>query len=350
MEQRLKFDRNRSRVKYCPCGRSNRNQKFVPFEGEEKYGYCHSCEKTFINNNQSNNNLPFLFDNIEYKRRDRSYHDNGLIVKFGRYFQENNFIQFLKLYFDKEAIERAILKYCLGTPKHWSGDTVFWQIDNNNRVRHGKIMLYNKLTGKRVKRDGRAYITSVRSMLKLDKFNLEQCLFGLHLINESNNKVIALVEGEKTAILMSIFKPEYMWMATGSKQGFKESLLHPIRKYDIVAFPDKGEFDDWGIKARLFNRKGYSIKVDEWLENHKGYAKGTDLADVLMNEGINKGVGTGQACCQPKDSTTTSVPTLTEKTVMYLAKRNKNILYLINEFDLIDKQGNEIRIEAGDMN
>jgi hypothetical protein len=40
-------------------------------------------------------------------------------------------------------------------------------------------------------------------------FNINQCLFGLHLINESNQKTIAVVESEKTAVLISVFKPQY---------------------------------------------------------------------------------------------------------------------------------------------
>ncbi|WP_421807420.1 DUF6371 domain-containing protein [Flagellimonas sp.] len=343
MKQGLKFDRNRKRVKYCPCGRSNRNQKFVPFLGEEKFGYCHSCEKTFVDKRQVENNRPFVDYTDRNQLQEISYHDEGLVIQFGRHFQENNFIQFLKSNFDEESVKQAILKYCMGTPRYWIGDTVFWQIDTNNKVRHGKIMLYDKYSGKRVKRNGRAYITSVRAMLKLENFNLNQCLFGLHLLNENFKKPIALVEGEKTAILLSIFKPEYTWMATGSKQGFKESLLKPLKKSEIVAFPDKGEYVDWETKARLFNRKGYSIRVDEWLENHSGYPEGTDLADVLIDEEVKKERGVKNSNSDPKTKPYALVPTMTEKMVKYLAKRNDKILYLIDEFDLIDQHGSDIR-------
>jgi hypothetical protein len=30
-------------------------------------------------------------------------------------------------------------------------------------------------------------------------------------------------------------------LATGSKQGFKQSMLEPIKQFKIVAFPDKSE-------------------------------------------------------------------------------------------------------------
>ncbi len=44
----LRLDRDRKRVKYCPCGDSNNSGKFVPYRGLENYGYCHSCNKTFM--------------------------------------------------------------------------------------------------------------------------------------------------------------------------------------------------------------------------------------------------------------------------------------------------------------
>jgi hypothetical protein len=55
-------------------------------------------------------------------------------------------------------------------------------------------------------------------------------LFGLHLINEDYQKEIAIVESEKTAIIMSIFLPDFIWIITGSKSGFKFDLLQPLKE------------------------------------------------------------------------------------------------------------------------
>ena len=45
----LDFDsKKRFRVKICPCGKSNKDGKFVPYVGYENKGFCHSCGKTFI--------------------------------------------------------------------------------------------------------------------------------------------------------------------------------------------------------------------------------------------------------------------------------------------------------------
>ncbi|WP_394336259.1 DUF6371 domain-containing protein [Arenibacter echinorum] len=50
---------------------------------------------------------------------------------------------------------------------------------------------------------------------------------GLYLIKESAIDMVAMVESEKTAIIMCILMPEYIWMATGSKVGRKQKFLNP---------------------------------------------------------------------------------------------------------------------------
>jgi hypothetical protein len=189
----------------------------------------------------------------------------------------------LKTLFSEEKVNEAVRKYLIGTWKSWEGTTVFWQIDQQEKVRHGKVMMFNSDTGKRSKReDGTGIFSTVRSLSKLEGFELRQCLFGLHLIHE-NTKIVALVESEKTALIMSLFKPEYTWLATGSKGGFKYEFLKPIKQFKIVAFPDKSEYSDWFNTAVKLNGIGFKITVNDLLEN-LDYPVGSDLADVLIEE------------------------------------------------------------------
>ena len=260
-----------------------------------------------------------------------SFHSYDLVSQSGRNYKQNNFIQFLRTIFSDDEVKQAILKYLIGTSKHWNGATVFWQIDNYQKVRHGKIMLYDPETGKRKKKsDGKAYINSVRSILKLENFNLNQCLFGLHLINESNQRTIAVVESEKTAVLMSIFKPQYIWVATGMKGGFKYENLKPIKDYKIIAFPDKTEYCDWQHKAIELNSVGFKIVVNDWLEQ-TDYKDGSDLADVYIYELKNT------VPEQIKELTATEIA------INRIADHTPEIRLLIGTFDLTDRNGNEIR-------
>lgn len=213
-----------------------------------------------------------------------SFHNLELVDKSMNEYMKNNFIRFLKSIFPKEAVNNAIRKYLLGTSKFWNGATVFWQIDINEQVHAGKILQYDLYTGKRCKTNsGRGMINWVHSVLKIKDFKLNQCLFGLHLISETNQKVVAVVEGEKTAVIMSIIKPKYVWLSTGSKQGFKYEMLRDIKRFKVIAFPDKGEYFDWNKKAEELNSLGFQIEVNDWLEN-LDCLEGTDIADVYVSE------------------------------------------------------------------
>jgi hypothetical protein len=98
-----------------------------------------------------------------------------------------------------------VKKYHIGTTNYWFGSTIFWQIDNFNKIRGRKIMQYNSISGKRVKQPFN-HVSWIHKQLKLTNFVLKQCLFGLHLINIiSKSDTICIVESKKTAIIMSFF-------------------------------------------------------------------------------------------------------------------------------------------------
>lgn len=330
------------------------------FEKGSKKHHCPQCgKKTFVRymDNISGENLP-----LEFGRCDRenncgyvkipygkytntyevkytppppiSYHPIELIEKSGRNFKQNNFIQFLKKLFSEDEVKSVILKYLLGTSKLWEGAMVFWQIDNYQNVRHGKIMQYNPDTGKRVKdSNGKAYISSVRSSLKLKDFNLKQCLFGLHLINETESRTVGIVESEKTAVIMSLFKPEYVWLATGSKQGFNYEMLNPLKGYKIIAFPDKTEYNDWRDRAMELQDFGFDISISKYLEVTT-YPSGSDLADVFIDKVLAK-----NKLVETETQNSGIVRTLTEDLVLKLAKINPALRKLITEFELTDNNG-----------
>jgi len=172
----------------------------------------------------------------------KSYIENKLLLKSLQHYQQNNLIIYLKIIFSKEVINQVSEQYKIGTSKKWNGSTIFWQQDNKDKVRSGKVILYNKNTGKRSKK-----ITWVHSILKIPNYNLKQCLFGLHNANKFPNSVIGIVESEKTAIILTALSlthnilTEYLWMATGSLHLLKEELLIPIKNRKIVLYPDLGQ-------------------------------------------------------------------------------------------------------------
>ena len=174
--------------------------------------------------------------------------------------------------------------YNVGTAMQYGGSTVYWQIDNTCNVRAGKVMGYDKDTGKRKKSsEGKPQINWAHKLLKKPpNYNLKQCLYGLHLLS-NDTKFICIVESEKTALIMAIELPRLTWMATGSLRGFKREILSPIKNYEVIAYPDKGAYLTWLKVADTLNKEGYNIKVSEKLEKDE-YKEGWDLVDVIEFE------------------------------------------------------------------
>jgi hypothetical protein len=214
-----------------------------------------------------------------------SFIDPEIYKKSLAIYQENNFTQFLYKLFDTQTVNTLVDKYKIGTSKHWPGATVFWQIDRYQNIRTGKIMLYNKLTGKRVKKPYNC-ITWVHAVLDIKDFNLRQCLFGEHILYTESYKTIGIVESEKTAIIATPYMPEVLFLAVGSFNNFKYDILKPLKGRKIILFPDLGCLDKW--KDKTNELKGFDFIINDVLENgYQDKKLGYDIADVLQNYSLN---------------------------------------------------------------
>lgn len=338
----FKYSLDKSSKKFvCPnCGK----RRFVRYINqitneylEETYGRCDRETSCGYHKNPKQNECIAIV-NIEKINIIQDFIDPILVRQSLKKYCNNNFAKFLHKHFAKQEVENCIAKFNIGTSKHWDGATVFWQINQTQKVHTGKIILFDENTGKRVKIPF-PHINWVHKKINKDKYNLKQCLFGLHQLKSSiaiplqyNCNTIAIVESEKTAIIMSLFIPEYLWMATGSKQNLRLQLLEPIKKENIVVYPDKGEFEDWNKKVIELQKQGFKIKCSSIIENSE-FEIGTDLADVYFAKRSNV-----------SENKIEIVLSDTEKKIQRLSKINPSIISLIETFDLIDEKGNGIRI------
>ncbi|MDE3741670.1 DUF6371 domain-containing protein [Maribacter polysaccharolyticus] len=196
---------------------------------------------------------------------------------------KDNLTIFLESKFPKGRVETVCREYLLSvTNSYWPASTVFWQIDEAERVHAGKIMNYDPITGKRIK-EPFPRINWIHNAIKAKDFKLNQCLFGQHLLATDYDSTIGIVESEKTALIMAILEPSILWLATGSKQNLKPSMLKPLKNRDVVLFPDKSEFQTWKEKAQGMGEVGMtSIAVSTKLENNNDLPEGADLADLYL--------------------------------------------------------------------
>jgi hypothetical protein len=229
-----------------------------------------------------------------------------------KYLHQCGFLQYLinlfanddKFYTDdfpngiSKRAARIITYYKLtAAGKTWIADgnyfdgVIFWQFDYQNQIRTAKIMRYNATTGRRIKKP-KSYIHWLHSILKyqkkISKFNLNQCFFGEHLLNEFPSKRVAIVESEKTACLMSQIFTDFIWLATGGSNGAKwreASVYKVLYGRDVVLFPDLGQFDKWNAQSKLFQSIGLRVECSDLLEIktcNEDKKEGFDIADYAI--------------------------------------------------------------------
>ena len=196
--------------------------------------------------------------------------------------ETNHFVQFLINLFGVEVASQLVSCYFIATSKHWNGATVFWQIDTQGKVRTGKIMLYSPTTGKRVKEPFN-HISWVHKALKQPEFELRQCLFGEHLLFDKR-KQVAIVESEKTAVIASVYLPQFIWVAVGSLTNLNAEKCSILKGRTVTLFPDLNGFDKWSSKAKELSHLA-PFTVSDLLERKATEAerkKGFDIADYLI--------------------------------------------------------------------
>jgi hypothetical protein len=212
------------------------------------------------------------------------------------HYSKNNFIQFLATKFGWHKIDKCIKQFHIGTSNHWPGSTVFWQVDKDGNARTGKVMLFDSLNGKRIKKPFN-HITWVHTLLNnkniVHNFKLNQCLFGEHQIAQYPYREVAIVESEKTAIIASLYLPEFTWMACGGLSNLSPSRLQAISHMKIILYPDLNCFDKWESKAKELEKVGLRIVVSGLLESAQfvedaDRCHGLDIADYLIRANLPK--------------------------------------------------------------
>lgn len=199
-------------------------------------------------------------------------------------------ISYLIKVLGEEQIKRAMNEYCIGTTKEQ--DIIYWQIDVEGRIRTGKVMKYDT-NGHRVK-DG-CGVNWIHSLMKKhnmlpEDWELTQCLFGEHLLNiaGNENKVVAIVESEKTALICSALFSQCIWLAVGGKSQLSIEKMKVLKGRTIIMYPDIDGYDTWcDYKQRLPFCK---VTISDLLETNateEERQRKIDIADVILQNCIS---------------------------------------------------------------
>jgi hypothetical protein len=215
---------------------------------------------------------------------------NDVVYSSLKNYKENNFTKYLVKLFGIDRTKEVIKKYCIGSSDYWQGSTIFWQLDKDSHVRTGKVMLYYSETGKRVKQPHN-HITWVHKQYKTDNNELRQCLFGEQLLSDKS-KPIMVVESEKTAIISSVYYPQYLWMATGGSEGMTYEKMKVLKGKKVTLIPDLKAFDKWDNKlCSSADFRFSNFKIFDKIEKNatdEERDQGLDIADYLVRVNIDK--------------------------------------------------------------
>ena len=249
--------------------------------------------------------------------------------------KQSSFFRFLSTLLDnyygrksQEVLNRLLDEYRLGATR--DGAVIFWQIDKNGKVRTGKVMQYNPEDGHRIKAEQGASINWIHSILKKQKvlpedWQLSQCLFGEHLLSLYSDKVVVLVESEKSAIIGSAIFPDYVWLATGGKSQMKDDKLRVLSGRTVLLFPDADGYDEW--KQRAESMTYCKTIVSDLIEKHatpKQKADHIDIADWIVFQ-----IQEGKLMC------TANHLVEAEKILQRMIEKNPVLQRLIDELDLV---------------
>lgn len=122
-------------------------------------------------------------------------------------------------------------------------------------------------------------------------------LFGWDLIAKNPDKIICVVEGEKTAIICSIEFPEFLWLDVGSLKWLQPYKFPEHHNRVWLFFPDlqpkeegKNYFDYWQNQINYIKKdSGYKLRLSAIVdyttpvtESHFFDEQG-DIADILLS-------------------------------------------------------------------
>jgi len=288
----------------CPgCGRQRTFSRYISVETgeyldasvgrcnrEDKCGYHHTPREYFKDYDMHDSQPVYTRPKINFTiPPEPSCIGLDLVLKSLSHFDDNHLVTYLRSVFGMVTSQELINMYFLGTSSHWNGATIFWQVDIRNRVRTGKIMLYDPYTGKRIKEPFN-HISWVHTLLNQPGFNMKQGLFGEHLITEAPHKPIAIVESEKTAIIASGFIPEYIWIATGGLQNLNSKTCHPLVGKKVILFPDLGSEEKWKERiAMIYGIENFAVSdALQKMATEEERKQGLDIADFLTRQNYFK--------------------------------------------------------------
>lgn len=204
----------------------------------------------------------------------------------------------------QEGMRQAAQRYLLGRSR--SNETVFWMIDDRQRVRDGmvgdswaSVLLKERglidrqwcpqhcLFGQHLLSLAESAESAERTPLK---FAIRSKISAISAISARQSETICVVESVRSCVVLSERFPKYLWMATGYLANLNERLFLPLKGHHVVCFPATDPTGDtyllWLSVAKEARKYGIDISVSRLLEDRASMEQkeqGIDLVGYLKD-------------------------------------------------------------------
>jgi len=279
-----KYDSSKRNRFKCPsCNKSKVYTRYVSNATGEylpmKYGKCDRLNNCGYHISPKQRIVDFVFTTTASKPKPKAEYLNktDYYRKLYRDFDTNYFVDYLSIQLGVKVGDELTKLFSIGNGA--AGATLFPYFDDLGNLQSYKSIKYNLRTGKRIK--------SIKPFYDSNKNKHPFPLFGSQLLADYPDRPIAIVESEKTAVMMMYYNPGFLWLASGSASMLTPSKLYKLEGRKIILFPDEGEYYSWEkTKYKAIERFNLDIDISKeceiWYKEGQ-IEKGGDIADYYNN-------------------------------------------------------------------
>lgn len=220
---------------------------------------------------------------------------------------------YLRLFFDRESVDRALNYFEIGIDTRRMCDGKFASVvpfkDELGKIRDAWMMLFDPKNGT-VLQDGdeRAMVQNTKKQNQNLPYlcqihGIKQCSLAYELSQGYDfcndmptlmgmnkvNKRIHVLNNVVDVIVMTILCPEYGWVAIAPDQDMT-ILLHPnitkgLRWKRVILYPQLGSYEEVKKVEYQLSRMGINVKTDSFVEqaDFEWKREGSSIATIALN-------------------------------------------------------------------
>lgn len=278
-EYPFRFEKSPKTKGTCPkCKHKKQFRFYEDREGNrqgDEFGKCERINECDYHQYPSvgNTDITKLLVTQVFNNQEIIFPNKAWTDKFEGWLQNSS--SNLHLFWIGKGISKEhLLKHGVATDN--KGKTVFILKNKDGRIVNAKWVTYAP-DGHRLKEKDKPNSYSMRQPTD-GKTKYGMCLFGEDLLDPKKEKIVIIVESEKTKVIASFLYPEFDWISSGSSNGLTDEKISVLfgRKIIWLCDADKAGRDNSSIKKLKSFEQNFEV-IDLFPDRTDGF----DIADAI---------------------------------------------------------------------